>query len=621
MNFKRNAVLIISVVVLFFSFCSHTSNVKEISNTDNPNPELNTPPEWAKDAIWYQIFPERFRNGDQNNDPTIETLDFTWPYDKQTEWAITPWTSDWYKLQPWEKNNNKGFYYNAQLRRYGGDLQGIIDKLDYLKELGINAIYLNPIFESPSLHKYGATMYHHVDNNFGPDPEGDIKIWEQETPDDPATWQWTSADNLFLKLIKEVHSRDMKIIIDGVFNHVGIPFWAFQDVHKNGKNSKYNDWFIIKTYDDPTTEEDEFDYQGWYGVMDLPEIYEDANGACEAFRNHIEAIVKRWGDPNNDGNPEDGLDGWRLDVAHQVSIKFWEDFNKWVKDVNPEAYITGEVWWEDFQNNKMYDATPYLGNGVFDAVMNYRFGDAMLKSFIDKKNQILPSELDKLLGEVRTTYPEENQYVLQNLLNSHDTERLASMLLNPDRYIDHGGNVSYEKEFKIHKPNQLDLIVQKAILTFQFTYPGSPFLYYGEEVGMWGADDPDCRKPMVWDEFEYEDEIQHPHGFDRPKDKVEVDSDLFLFYQSVINLRKNHESLRRGKYKTILVDDENKIFGFERWTEDEKTRMFFNLSETLQKFSKKELLAAEKDWILIFGELDSEDNINAKSGIVFKKIK
>ena len=158
-------------------------------------------PEWAKSAIWYQIFPDRFRNGDSTNDPTIKTLEGTWPYEKQTSWEVTPWTSDWYEPQPWEIKNGEDFYYNAQLRRYGGDIQGIIDKLDYLQDLGVNAIYLNPVFESPSAHKYGVKYYHHIDNNFGPDPEGDKKIWAQENPSDPTTWQWTSADQLFLKLI------------------------------------------------------------------------------------------------------------------------------------------------------------------------------------------------------------------------------------------------------------------------------------------------------------------------------------------------------------------------------------------------------------------------------------
>ena len=130
-------------------------------------------PQWAKEVVWYQIFPERFCNGDTKNDPTIETLYGSWPHDTNSDWQVHPWTSDWYELQPYEKNNGKDIWYNLQRRRYGGDLQGIINKLDYIKELGIGAIYLNPVFEAPSLHKYDGATFHHIDPNFGPDPEGD----------------------------------------------------------------------------------------------------------------------------------------------------------------------------------------------------------------------------------------------------------------------------------------------------------------------------------------------------------------------------------------------------------------------------------------------------------------
>ena len=144
---------------------------------------------WFHQAIWYQIFPERFRNGDPRNDPDPASLAGTWPYKVPAGWAVVPWTSDWYALQPWEKADGWGMNTNMQLRRYGGDLQGIIDELDYLKKLGVNALYLNPIFESPSLHKYGAAMYHHVDRHFGPDPAGDLTLYQQEDPGDPATWK------------------------------------------------------------------------------------------------------------------------------------------------------------------------------------------------------------------------------------------------------------------------------------------------------------------------------------------------------------------------------------------------------------------------------------------------
>ncbi|HEX9613859.1 MAG TPA: alpha-amylase family glycosyl hydrolase, partial [Bacteroidota bacterium] len=137
-----------------------------VQSETNP-PDVNVP-SWAKSAVWYQIFPERFRNGDPSNDPKREDLVGSWPHEFPANWQISNWTGDWYELQPWE-SADRGFYYHAQHRRYGGDLQGVIDKLDYLKDLGITAIYFNPLFESPSLHKYDAASFHHIDDNFGPD--------------------------------------------------------------------------------------------------------------------------------------------------------------------------------------------------------------------------------------------------------------------------------------------------------------------------------------------------------------------------------------------------------------------------------------------------------------------
>lgn len=588
-----------------------------VLSQNSPSEEKSSKPNWAYDAIWYQIFPERFRNGDTGNDPTIETLKGTWPYDIQTEWNVMPWTSDWYKLQPWELSNKHDFYYNAQLRRYGGDLQGILDKLAYLNELGINAIYLNPVFESASAHKYGATMYHHIDNNFGPDPEGDISIWKSENPEDPATWRWTTADKLFLRLIREVHAREMKIIIDGVFNHVGIPFWAFQDVRKNGKDSPYSNWFIIKSFDDPKTPTDEFEYQGWYGVTDLPEIWEDTNGPVTGYREYIKAVVKRWGDPNGDGDPSDGIDGWRLDVAEMVSKAFWQDFRIWVKTVNPEAYLTGEIWWEDFMKNKMFDASPWLEGDIFDGVMNYRFGDAMLKGFIDEKMHIKPSELDQLLAEIRSKYPLSAQYQSQNIMGSHDNERFASMLINPDRTIDHGGNLVYNKDFKVNHPPEQFREIQKTILTFQFTYLGAPYIYYGDEVGMWGADDPDNRKPMLWSDLKYEPEIAHPLAMKRMPDKVVVDEGLLKFYKSVIQLRLEHSSLRQGSYKTILIDDKNGILGFERKDDVETVRVFFNLSDKPVKNISEKIGLDLSKWNVIFKVNADNDYLGSKGVQVY----
>jgi len=198
------------------------------TDTDQRIPErVRRVPEWARDAVWYQIFPERFRNGDPQNDPTVDDVVLSYPFNRPADWHVSTWTGDWYALQPWEKATGKTFYEIVHQRRYGGDLQGVLDKLDYLKDLGVTALYFNPLFESPSLHKYDATMYHHIDNNFGPDPAGDARMWASERPEDPATWQWTSADRLFLKVVDEAHQRGMRVIIDGVFNHVGTTFWAF----------------------------------------------------------------------------------------------------------------------------------------------------------------------------------------------------------------------------------------------------------------------------------------------------------------------------------------------------------------------------------------------------------
>ena len=196
---------------------------------------VNQPPAWAKNVVWYQIFVERFINGDKSNDPSAE--DISIPAIGQTPPA------------GWTTNAKLSFDHLLLHRRYGGDLKGVIDKLDYLKDLGITALFLNPINHAPSLHKYDASSYHHVDANFGPDPKGDRKMMAAENPADPATWKWTAADKLFLKLVQEAHKRGMKVIMDYSWNHTGTRFWAWEDLLKNQKNSKYKDWYEIKSFD------------------------------------------------------------------------------------------------------------------------------------------------------------------------------------------------------------------------------------------------------------------------------------------------------------------------------------------------------------------------------------
>jgi len=524
----------------------------------------NRVPQWAKHAVWYQIFPERFNNGDKGNDPESDDLIKSWPNFIPKGWKIMPWTSDWYKLQPWEKADGHDFYWNAGTRRYGGDLQGVIDKLDYLKSLGINAIYLNPIFESPSLHKYDAAMYRHIDNNFGPNPERDKKIWETENPSNPSTWQWTTADSLFLHLLKEAHARKIRVIIDGVFNHVGTNFWAFQDIIKKQQYSKYTNWFNINSFDNPDTKNDEFDYDGWVGIKSLPEFKEDSNGIVKGPREHIHNIVKRWMDPNGDGNPSDGIDGWRLDVAEMVNHNFWKDFRKWVKGINPDAYIVGEIWWQDWQNNKMFNAAPWLHGDQFDAVMNYRFTRALKKLVVDKNlNCGIQGFVDSLETQYMN-YNKENLYVLMNLLGSHDSERLASLIVNPDHLYDHYANPAQNKNWKVRKPNAEERAKQKLMVGIQMTLPGAPQIYYGDEAGMWGGDDPDNRKPMVWPEYKYETEITHPFGKTRPADTVEFDSSLFNWYKNIISIRENNKELTLGDIEFEVINKEKRLLAYRR---------------------------------------------------------
>ena len=190
-------------------------------------------PGWAREAIWYQVFVERFRNGDLSNDPSSKYMQGAYPGYVPSNWKITPWQHDWYEQESWAKADGDAFHKLVAARRFGGDLQGVLDKLDYIQDLGITAIYFNPLNDSPSLHKYDVRHYRHIDRNFGPDPEGDAKIIDDENPIDSSTWEWTAADRLFLKLIDEVHKRGMRLIVDYSWNHTGIKFWAWEDLKKN----------------------------------------------------------------------------------------------------------------------------------------------------------------------------------------------------------------------------------------------------------------------------------------------------------------------------------------------------------------------------------------------------
>lgn len=573
--------------------------------------DLKVVPTWAKNAVWYQIFPERFANGDQSNDPAPEDMKGAWPYEILKNWQITPWNSDWYKLQPWEKANGHDFYWNAGTRRYGGDIKGIIDKLNYLQELGIRAVYCCPVFESPSLHKYDTRMYHHVDDNFGPDPKGDKLIYDTEDPSDAANWHWTSSDKLFLSLIQEVHKRGMKIIIDGVFNHVGTSFWAFQDIVKNQENSKFKDWFSIKSWDNQGTTQNEFDYEGWIGIKDLPEIKEDKNGLVKGFAEHIHKVIKRWMDPNADGNPNDGIDGWRLDVAEKVNLNFWKQFRIWVKEINPEAYITGEIWWDNWNQNEMFNASAWLQGDAFDGVMNYRFAQAVKMFVIDEKKQISSEAFADSIMVLGKQYPKDNLYAALNLMDSHDVDRLASQIINPDKFYDHQANPQQNKDYKVRGPNESELLKQKLIVGMQMTMPGAPMIYYGDEAGMWGGDDPDCRKPMVWKSISYEKEVTDPFERERTPDVVAFNGDLFNWYKKLIGIRKANLELSDGNLEFFYNNNSDRVVGYKRALNNKSLYVIINNNNQKKSVELKQEYFKKKD---VFSDLINGKKFKTNGG-------
>ena len=553
-------------------------------------------PAWAADAIWYQVFVERFRNGDPGNDPTAHDITGFTADSAPPGWRATPWSHDWYRRDAWAVSSGKEFYTAAQFRRYGGDLQGLIDKLDYLQDLGVTALYLNPVNDAPSLHKYDARNYHHIDRNFGPNPRGDEALIARENPVDPATWTWTAADSLFLTLVREVHRRGMRIIMDYSWNHTGITFWAWQDVLKNQASSRFADWYEIQRFDNPATADtSEFAYRGWAGVPWLPEwkkIGRPAGltqGAIEGnllpgVRDHVFSVTRRWLDPNGDGDLSDGVDGFRLDVAEMVPLGFWRDYRAFVRSINPEAYLVGEIWWEKWPD-KLYDPAPWVQGDVFDAVMNYRWYTPTRAFFAGAEPRTTASQFAAQLDSLGRGIAPAHQKVMMNLTASHDTPRFSTSVFNRGRYKYHN-RPTEDAAYRIDRPDARTRQAQRMILVQQFTYIGAPHIWNGDEVGMWGADDPDERKPMVWADLRYEPETTHPLGTPRKRDRVVPDTGLFRTYRDLAALRKAHLRLFvDGSLNWIRTDDAHGVLVYERVLGDQRAIVAFNASDQAQEIS------------------------------------
>ena len=358
-------------------------------------------PKWVNDTVWYQIFPDRFCNGDHSIDPDY----------------VVPW------------RDNKETVTNEEC--FGGDFAGIISKLDYLKNLGITGLYLTPINEAPSNHKYDTTDYTKIDPRFG----------DEET---------------FKTLVNEAHARGIRIMLDGVFNHCGYYFGPWQDVLNKGRDSKYFDWFMINEW--PLDQRGQAAQKKQLYTFAFFDNMPKLNTNNPKVRKYFIDICANW--VNNYG-----VDGIRLDVANEVSHVFCKELRIRLKEINPDIYILGEIW---------HNALPWLRGDEFDAVMNYPLGESIKDFWIDKSQT--NEDLECMVNRCYTTYMQQTNDVLFNLLDSHDTKRLRTDVKNLDEYF-----------------------AQLAVL---FAMPGSPCIYYGTEIAMEGSYDPDCRRCMPWDDID-----------------------------------------------------------------------------------------------------------------------
>ena len=360
-------------------------------------------PYWVQDAIFYQIFPDRFYRSESG--PPVENLQ---------EWGAPP----------------------VNRRFQGGNLRGIIEKFDYLLDLGVNALYLNPIFESTANHRYHISDYFKIDRTLG-----------------------TLED--YKALLDVAHSNDVRVVIDGVFNHSGRGFFAFADILDNGPDSRYKDWYFIYSYPlDAFGGGKSTTYEAWWEIKDLPKF----NTRNPAVRRYLMDVSRYW--------IEQGTDGWRLDVPAEIDDDdFWAEFRQVVRQANPDAYTVGEIW----------DGNPrWVGETHFDGLMHYTLREAIL-GLLEELFDLTP--FADTIEQFLTMYPRENVYAMYLAMGSHDTRRILTKLGN-------------------------DLNKVRLAFLLQFANPGAPAIYYGDEIGMPGEKDPDNRRAFPWDESAWNHELR-----------------------------------------------------------------------------------------------------------------
>jgi glycosidase len=321
-------------------------------------------------------------------------------------------------------------------------------------------------------------------------------------------------------------------------------------------------------------------------VSSLPEFKEDENGLAQGPKDYIFAATQRWMDPKGQGS-QYGIDGWRLDVAFCVAHGFWKDWRKHVKSINPDAYLTAEIV------DKPDKVKPYMQGDEFDGEMNYNFAFAASEFLFNPGDmRITASEFDKKLRGLRNLYPKGVAYVTQNLFGSHDSNRIGSHIVNRGigNFSDWGtyfnlSQAASNPDYKVRKPNAEEVNLQKLFAVLQMTYVGAPMIYYGDEVGMWGGNDPDDRKPMLWPDIQYADEVYLPDGNKRQPDKVNINTKLQAHYKKLINIRHQNPALTLGRFNTLITDDKNDLYGYEREYQGQRVWVIFNNSNKTQSVS------------------------------------
>lgn len=551
-------------------------------------------PDWAKGAVMYQIYVDRFCNGDPDND--VQTGEYAYLGEHCQK------VDDWGKIPA----------VMGVREFYGGDLQGIIDKLDYLKDLGVEVVYLNPIFVSPSNHKYDCQDYEYVDPHLGKIVEDSDELLAPGDKDNSHAWKYIrrvtdkknleASNRLFIKLVEELHKRGMKVILDGVFNHCGsFNKWMDRERIYEGQEgyepgayisaeSPYRSFF---NFHDENAWPYNSSYDGWWTHETLPKLnYEGSKKLYE----HILEVAEKW------VSPPFSADGWRLDVAadlgfsNEFNHRFWKDFRKRVKAANPDALILAEHYG---------NPEGWLQGDEWDSVMNY---DAFMEPVTwfltgmekhsDEHREDLYGDSNAFIGAMMHHMRSLHMSALHTAMNELSNHDHSRFLTRTNRRV---GRISYAGAEAASQ--NINKAVMREAVVIQMTWPGAPTLYYGDEAGVCGFTDPDNRRTYPWGQ---------------------EDQDLILFHKKMIALHKKYRILRTGSLKFLWNDYQGLCYGRFSHTEqiivvinnrDEGREVMLDIWQTgitrLEESVITRLMLSSQD-----GFIDKEEQITARAGSI-----